>query len=59
MTKVTAMPMPTAVSIFLETPRKGQMPRNWEKMKFFTRMAPSAMDRMLVIRRHYFSPPSS
>ena len=24
MTKVTAMPMPTAVSTFLETPRKGQ-----------------------------------
>ena len=26
MTKVTAMPMPRAVSIFLETPMKGQMP---------------------------------
>ena len=25
-TKVTAMPMPRAVSIFLETPMKGQMP---------------------------------
>ncbi len=29
MTKVTATPMPMAVSIFLDTPRKGQMPRNW------------------------------
>ena len=45
MTKVTAMPMPTAVSTFLETPRKGQMPRNWEKMKLFARMAPSVIAR--------------
>ena len=45
MTKVTAMPMPTAVSTFLETPRKGQMPRNWEKMKLFARMAPSMIAR--------------
>ena len=49
MTKVTAMPMPTAVSTFLETPRKGQQPRNWEKMKLFTRMAPRVMERRLVI----------
>lgn len=27
-TKVTASPIPRAVSVFLETPRKGQMPRN-------------------------------
>ena len=33
MTKMTANPMPTAVSIFLDTPMKGQMPRNWTRMK--------------------------
>lgn len=27
-TKVTASPIPRAVSVFWETPRKGQMPRN-------------------------------
>ena len=26
MTKITANPMPTALDIFLDTPRKGQMP---------------------------------
>ena len=29
MTKVTARDMPTALSSRLDTPRKGQMPRNW------------------------------
>ena len=29
-TKITAMPMPAAVSTFLETPRKGQIPKNWD-----------------------------
>ncbi len=24
------MPMPAAVSTFLETPRKGQIPKNWD-----------------------------
>ena len=49
MTKVTAKPMPTAVSTFLETPRKGQMPRNWEKMKLFARMAASVIASSLEI----------
>ena len=44
MTKMTAMPMPVAVSTFLETPRKGQMPRKREKIKLLTRMAPSATE---------------
>ena len=43
MTKITASPMPEAVSIFLETPMKGQMPRNWATIKLLTRMAPRAM----------------
>ena len=49
MTKVTAMPMPTAVSTFLDTPRKGQMPRNWEKMKLFAKIAPSVIARSFEI----------
>ena len=40
--KRQAMPMPEAVSTFLETPMKGQMPRNCATMKLFTRMAPRA-----------------
>ena len=28
-TKITAPPIPAAVSVFFETPRKGQIPRNW------------------------------
>ena len=31
MTKVTARDMPTALSSFLDTPRKGQMPRNFTR----------------------------
>ena len=33
MTKVTASPMLAAVETLPETPRKGQQPRNFEKMK--------------------------
>ena len=32
MTKMTATPMPSAVSNFLETPIKGQIPRNFTRM---------------------------
>ena len=38
-TKATAIPMPRAVSIFLETPRNGQMPKNWESMMLLTNIA--------------------
>ena len=48
MTKVTATPMPRAVSVFLDTPMKGQMPRNFTKMKLLVRMAPRAMARREV-----------
>ena len=43
MTKVTARPMPSAVSERLETPMKGQMPMNLTRMKFSARIAFSAM----------------
>ena len=44
MTKMTARLMPVAVSIFFDTPMKGQMPKNF-CMKFSTSMAPSAIER--------------
>jgi hypothetical protein len=37
--------MPTAVSIFLETPRNGQTPKNWFKTILFTRTA----DMMIIM----------
>jgi hypothetical protein len=43
-TKMTATLMPVAVLILLEQPRKGQMPKNWEKMKLFTKIAPREME---------------
>jgi hypothetical protein len=47
-TKTTAIPIPTAVSTLLEQPRKGQMPRNWAKIKLFIRIAPRAMVMILL-----------
>ena len=38
-TKVTAAPMPIAVSTFFETPRKGQIPRNCERTTLLTNTA--------------------
>ena len=37
MTKITATPMPVAVSVFLDTPRKGHSPRNWLNTTLLTR----------------------
>ena len=38
-TKVTASPIPIAVSTFFETPRKGQIPRNCDNTTLLTKMA--------------------
>ena len=38
-TNVTAAPIPTAVSTFLETPRKGQIPKNCAKTTLLTNIA--------------------
>jgi hypothetical protein len=38
-TNITAKPMPKAVSVFLLTPKKGQMPKNWLNMKLFMNIA--------------------
>ena len=58
-TKVTAMPMPSAVSTFLDTPMKGQMPRNWDRTKLLTRIAAKAMASRLVILSITSPPPYS
>ena len=38
-TKATAADMPSEVSIFFDTPRKGQMPRNCDRMILLTNIA--------------------
>ena len=38
-TKATAADIPNEVSIFFDTPRKGQMPRNCDNTMLFTKMA--------------------
>ncbi len=39
MTNITAMPIPIAVSTFLETPKKGQIPKKRITMKLFIKIA--------------------
>jgi hypothetical protein len=38
-TKATAADMPNEVSIFFDTPRNGQMPRNCDNTMLFTKIA--------------------
>ena len=38
-TKVTAALMPTAVDTFFDTPKKGQIPKNWDNTTLFTKTA--------------------
>ena len=45
-TKMTAAPIPKAVEVFFEVPRKGQIPRNYDKMTFLTKMFDMMMMRM-------------
>jgi hypothetical protein len=42
-TNVTAPVMPMPVDIFFETPRKGQIPRNWLKTILLTNIADMTM----------------
>ncbi len=49
MTKITAMPIPKAVSTLRETPKKGQMPKNLVKTKLFTKMALKKITNRLAI----------
>ena len=43
MTKTTAPAIPVAVEILLETPRKGQVPRNWASITLLTNIAEMIM----------------
>lgn len=47
-TKMTAAPIPNAVEVFFEVPKKGQMPKNWEKMTLLTRMVESMIIRYFM-----------
>ena len=52
MTKMTATLMPMAVGRLFDTPRKGQMPRNFERTKLSTRIDVNRMTSIIFIRRH-------
>ena len=43
-TNITAADIPTAVFSFLDTPRNGQIPRNFERMKFWVSMYVTRME---------------
>ena len=47
-TKMTAAPIPNAVEVFFEVPKKGQMPRNWLKITLLTKMVESMMIRYFM-----------
>ena len=47
-TKATAADIPSEVSTFLETPKKGQMPRNCENTMLFTKMAEKNINRYAI-----------
>jgi hypothetical protein len=42
-TKMTAPPIPTAVDVLLETPRKGQMPKNFDNTMLLMKTTESMM----------------
>ena len=48
-TKATAIPIPNAVSIFFDTPRNGQMPRNWERTILLTNIAETNIRRYSIL----------
>ena len=48
-TKATAALMPSAVSIFFDTPRNGQMPRNCDKTMLLTNIAEKNISRYAII----------
>jgi len=45
---MTAAPIPNAVEVFLEVPKKGQIPRNWEKITLLTKMVDKIMMRYFM-----------
>ena len=53
MTKTTAPDIPTAVEILLDTPKKGQMPKNWENTMLLTNIAPIMIMNISMILKFY------
>ena len=60
-TKATAAPIPKAVSIFFDTPKKGQMPKNCDNTILFTNIAEMNIKiysmskyQISIIQRFYF-----
>ena len=49
MTNTTAAPMPSDVFTLLETPRKGQMPRNCERTTLLTKIAPMMIAKYSMV----------
>jgi hypothetical protein len=49
MTKVTAAPIPNAVSIFLDTPRNGQIPKNCDNTILLTNIAEININKYSII----------
>jgi hypothetical protein len=45
---MTAALIPNAVEVFLEVPKKGQIPRNWEKITLLTKMVDKIMIRYFM-----------
>ena len=46
-TKITANPIPSAVSVFLDTPRNGQIPKNLIKTKLLASKPPITMANII------------
>ena len=49
MTNVTAAPIPRAELVFFDTPKKGQMPRNWANTILLMNIAVTMMERYVSI----------
>ena len=54
-TKVTAAPMPIAVSTFFETPRKGQIPRNCERTTFVDEYRRNEEEEIVSHKIYFFA----
>jgi hypothetical protein len=53
-TKITAPPMPTAVEVFFETPRNGQIPKNFARTILLMKMVEIIITRYSIIDQLMF-----
>ena len=54
-TKHTAMDMPVAVDSLFDTPRNGQIPRNWDRTILLTNIAAINIRKYSIVFRLYGS----